>query len=101
VVEADNDSVTANGASFDYQQLIDSITEYGVIRLDEKGLVRTWNPGAQRLKQYTAEEIIGRPITVFYPEAEDAAGLAETEARTDQEGFGYPWLTEAEVLCAA
>jgi rsbT co-antagonist protein RsbR len=64
-----------------YRQMIDSITDYEVIRLDEKGAVRSWHPGAQRLTQYTAEEIIGRPATVFFTPEDLADGRADEELR--------------------
>jgi PAS domain S-box-containing protein len=72
-----------------YQHMVDSITDYGVIRLDEKGVVCTWNPGAQRLKQYTAAEIIGQSASVFYPEADVASRLIESELRTAAETGRY------------
>jgi rsbT co-antagonist protein RsbR len=65
-----------------YQQMIESITEYEVIRLDQHGVVRTWHPGAERLTGYTAEEAIGQPVTIFYTEEDLAAGGLETELRT-------------------
>src|SRR2546423_14044978 len=65
-----------------YQQMIDSITEYEVIRLDGDGVVQSWHPGAERLTQYTAEEIIGRPVSVFYLREDVASGRMEQELRT-------------------
>src|SRR5690349_18354392 len=62
-----------------YQQMIDSITEYEVIRLDDQGVVQSWHPGAERLTQYTAEEIIGRPVSVFYIPEDVAGGRMEQE----------------------
>ena len=58
-----------------YQQMIDSITDYEVIRLDENGIVASWHPGAERLTGYTADEILGRPVSVFYLPEDIAAGL--------------------------
>jgi rsbT co-antagonist protein RsbR len=68
-----------------FRQMIDSITDYEVIRLDEKGFVRSWHPGAQRLTQYTAEEIIGRPLTTFYTPEDIASHRAEEELRAAAE----------------
>jgi len=64
-----------------YQQMIDNITEYEVIRLDDNGIVQSWHAGAERLTQYTAEEIIGRPVSVFYPPEEAASGRVEQDLR--------------------
>ncbi len=55
-----------------FRILLDGVKEYAVFLLDEEGLVATWNTGAQRMKGYRAEEIIGKPTNVFYP-AEDVA----------------------------
>ena len=46
--------------------LINGIIDYGVFMLDTNGLVRTWNKGAERLKGYAADEIIGKPFSTFY-----------------------------------
>src|SRR5207245_4324027 len=51
-----------------YQLLVDSVVDYAIFALDTAGNVATWNKGAQRLKGYTAEEIVGRNFSVFYPE---------------------------------
>ena len=64
-----------------YQQMIDNITEYEVIRLDDNGIVQSWHAGAERLTQYTAEEMIGRPVSVFYPPEEAASGRVEQDLR--------------------
>jgi PAS domain S-box-containing protein len=64
-----------------YQQMIDSITEYEVIRLDEHGVVCSWHPGAERLTGYTAAEVVGRPVSVFYLDEDIAGGRLEQELR--------------------
>jgi PAS domain S-box-containing protein len=61
--------------------MIENITDYQVIRLDEKGIVCSWHPGAQLLTQYTAEEIIGRPVSVFFTPEDIADGVFEQELR--------------------
>jgi PAS domain S-box-containing protein len=63
----------------DFRQMIDSISDYEVIRLDLEGRVRSWHPGAERLTGYRAEEIVGRPVTVFYGQEDLDSGLAERE----------------------
>jgi rsbT co-antagonist protein RsbR len=68
-----------------YQQMIDSITDYEVIRLDENGVVCSWHPGAERLTGYAAQEIVGRPVSVFYLPEDIAAGQPEQELRTAAE----------------
>jgi PAS domain S-box-containing protein len=58
-----------------FRQLVQGITDYAVFLLDPKGYVTTWNPGAERIKGYRAGEIIGKHFSVFYTEADRAAGL--------------------------
>src|SRR5213594_717564 len=52
--------------------LVDSVEEYAIYMLDPEGNVMTWNAGAQKIKQYSAEEIIGKNFACFYT-AEDVA----------------------------
>jgi PAS domain S-box-containing protein len=51
-----------------FRRLIESVHEYAIFLLDPAGHVLTWNPGAQRIKGYTAAEIIGQHFGQFYPE---------------------------------
>src|SRR5438067_6694618 len=67
------------------QQMIDSITGYSVIRLDGKGVVQSWNPGAERLTGYRAEEIVGRPFALLSMPEDATAGRVEHELRTAAE----------------
>src|SRR5437870_11236687 len=55
-----------------FHMLVDSVEEYAIYMLDPTGKVMTWNSGAQKMKQYTAEEIIGKNFACFYT-AEDVA----------------------------
>jgi PAS domain S-box-containing protein len=58
-----------------YRLLIDAVTDYAIYMLDPDGVVTSWNPGAQRFKGYTAEEIIGSHFSRFYVEEDRKAGL--------------------------
>jgi PAS domain S-box-containing protein len=59
--------------------LIESIRDYAVYMLEPDGRVATWNPGAERINGYTAEEIVGRSFTIFYPDDDAHRGKCETE----------------------
>ena len=50
--------------------LISSVVDYAIFLLDPSGTIVTWNEGAQRIKGYTAEEIIGRHFSAFYSSEE-------------------------------
>ena len=55
--------------------LVDSVTDYALYMLDPDGKVVSWNAGAQRIKGYSAEEIIGEHFSRFYTDEDKAAGL--------------------------
>ena len=62
--------------------MLDAITDYEIIKLDTDGTVASWSPGAQALKGYTAQEAIGQPVSIFYTDEDQAAGLAQQELET-------------------
>lgn len=68
-----------------YRLLIEAVTDYAIYSLDPYGVVTSWNPGAARLKGYTAAEIIGQHFSRFYSEEDQKAGrpahALETAAR--------------------
>lgn len=68
-----------------FRLLVQSVTDYAIYMLDVHGHVASWNTGAQRIKGYTPEEIIGQHFSNFYTEADRAAGIPriglETAAR--------------------
>jgi PAS domain S-box-containing protein len=77
-----------------FRLLVESVKDYAIFILDERGRVRTWNPGAARIKGYTAPEIIGKHFSVFYPPDEVASGkcdreleTASREGRLEEEGW--------------
>ncbi|MBA3727382.1 MAG: PAS domain-containing protein, partial [Armatimonadetes bacterium] len=65
-----------------HRLLVDRVLDYAIFALDTKGNILTWNAGAQRLKGYAPEEIIGKHFSIFYPEKDLAAGKPEYELRT-------------------
>jgi PAS domain S-box-containing protein len=67
--------------------LIDSVKDYAIFVLDPTGHVLTWNPGAEALKGYTREEIVGQHFSKFYPPDAVQSGWPEHElAMTRKEG---------------
>ena len=67
-----------------YRQLIEAVVDYAIFQLDPTGHVATWNPGAQHIKGYAPEEIIGKHFSAFYTEEDRNANVptrALTEAR--------------------
>nr|WP_314872044.1 EAL domain-containing protein [uncultured Pseudomonas sp.] len=60
-----------------YRLLIQSVVDYAIYMLTPEGLVANWNPGAQRAKGYSAEEIVGQHYSLFYNHDDRAAGIPE------------------------
>ncbi len=49
-----------------HEQLVQSVVDYAIYMLDAQGHVSSWNPGAERIKGYTADEIVGKHFSTFY-----------------------------------
>ncbi|MFL6617619.1 MAG: PAS domain S-box protein, partial [Povalibacter sp.] len=58
-----------------FAQLVEGVTDCAIYMLDREGYVSSWNTGAERIKGYTAEEIIGRHFSEFYVAEDRAAGF--------------------------
>jgi PAS domain S-box-containing protein len=77
-----------------FRTLIGGVTDYALFMLDPNGLVVNWNPGAERIKGYSADEIVGQHFSRFYTDRDRAAGLparalqtAAQEGRYEAEGW--------------
>lgn len=62
-----------------FRLMVDSLDDYAVCLLDNRGNILTWNDAAQRNKGYAAREIIGRNYSCFFPEEAIKAGAPENE----------------------
>jgi PAS domain S-box-containing protein len=65
-----------------YRLLVDAISDYAIYMLDAEGHVASWNPGAERFKGYTRDEIVGQHVSRLYTPEDNAAGLPELALRT-------------------
>jgi PAS domain S-box-containing protein len=77
-----------------FRRLVEGITDYALFILNTDGRVATWNAGGERIKGYTADEIIGRHFSCFYPPEEIRAGNPERalataldQGRYEEEGW--------------
>jgi PAS domain S-box-containing protein len=77
-----------------FRMMVENVKDYAILMLDPEGRVSSWNAGAERIKGYRAEEIIGQHFSRFYPSEEVAAGKperelrrAEAEGRLEDEGW--------------
>jgi PAS domain S-box-containing protein len=70
-----------------FRQLVQAVVDYAIFQLDRDGIVATWNAGAERIKGYRPDEIIGQHFSRFYTEEDRKAGLpARALARAASEG---------------
>jgi len=58
----------------EFRLLVQGVTDYAIYMLDPGGHIITWNPGAQRIKGYNVQEILGKHFSLFYTEEDRAAG---------------------------
>ena len=90
------DNTAHDGTSVDFKSalaesehrlglFVESVRDYAIFQLDSEGRVRTWNSGAQRMKGYTSEEIIGRHFSCFYPPEDLASEKPQKELHTASE----------------
>ncbi len=77
-----------------FRLLVQGVIDYAIYMLDPNGIVTNWNSGAERIKQYSAQEIVGRHFSTFYTEEDRLAGLpkraletARREGKYEAEGW--------------
>jgi PAS domain S-box-containing protein len=63
------------------QTFVECVHDYALIMLDPQGTILSWNPGAQSIKGYTADEIVGRNFACLYPPDDIAAGKPQQQLR--------------------
>lgn len=68
-----NEALRASERQF--RSLVDGVTDYAFIMLDPNGIVSSWNAGAERIKGYAADEIIGKHFSEFYTPEDRASAL--------------------------
>src|SRR5207247_8550317 len=67
--------------------MVESVKDHAILMLDREGRVISWNAGAERIKGYRADEILGRHYSQFYPPEDVAQGTPEWElARSVRDG---------------
>src|SRR5215212_9317980 len=77
-----------------HRLLVESVRDYAIFALDPAGYILSWNLGAERLKGYTVDEILGKHFSIFYPPEDIARGkppweleVAAREGRLEDEGW--------------
>jgi hypothetical protein len=77
-----------------FRLLVEGVTEYAIMMLDTEGFLSSWNAGAERIKGYRSEEVLGKHVSHFYPSEAVAANepwaelnVARREGRVATEGW--------------
>lgn len=77
-----------------FRLLVDGVTDTAIYMLDPNGCVSSWNPGAERIKGYTQDEVLGRHLSMFYRPEDVAAGKPQAaldaalrDGRFEEEGL--------------
>ncbi|MFZ5877350.1 MAG: PAS domain S-box protein [Nitrospirota bacterium] len=77
-----------------FRLLVSGVSDYAIFMLDRHGVVTSWNAGAERIKGYAADEVIGKHFSCFYPPEDVAAEkpqheleIASREGRFEDEGW--------------
>jgi PAS domain S-box-containing protein len=62
--------------------LLESVQDYAIYLLDANGCIVSWNSGAEKIKGYTAQEVLGQHFSMFYPADDVAKGTPQAELAT-------------------
>src|SRR4051812_20279849 len=68
-----------------FQMLVQAVTDYAIFMLDPEGRITSWNAGAQRIKGYTGDEVLGRHFSLFFTPEDIARDTPGTALRTARE----------------
>lgn len=72
-----------------FRHLVEAVKDYAIIMLDASGHITTWNLGAERITGYSEHEILGKPVSIFYPQDEFESLTSEDELKTAVETGHY------------
>jgi PAS domain S-box-containing protein len=81
-------------AAESFRLLVERVKDYAIFLMDREGVIASWNEGLERIKGYSASEIIGQRMSIFYTPEDLARGLpqhllrvARSEGRVENEGW--------------
>lgn len=94
----DSDSLDINSAlrrsEERYHKMVEEVEDYAILMLDRDGIIQNWNKGAEKIKGYREEEIVGNHFRIFYTPEDQAARLPEKlieEARKNGKAVHEGW----------
>jgi PAS domain S-box-containing protein len=85
-----------------YHRMISEVSDYAIILLDNEGTILDWNKGAERLKGYTADEVIGKNFRLFYTLEDRDSGVPEEfleDARKHGSVSKEGWRIRKDGIC--
>lgn len=90
---------------FLYKLLVQNVFDYAIYFLSPKGVVTSWNAGAEKAKGYTEKEIVGKNFSIFYSDSEQKQGLPQKALETAEqngkfEGTGWRFRKDGSKLRA-
>ena len=72
-----------------FRALVERVRDYAIVLLDPDGIIQSWNQGVEAIVGYAADEVIGKPATIFYDDEAVQRGAPAYELRTAREDGGY------------
>lgn len=72
-----------------FRQLVEAVKDYSILMLSPQGYILSWNEGATRMKQYSANEVLGKHFSIFHTPENVQSGLPEKELRIAQSEGRY------------
>lgn len=75
-----------------FRLLVEEVEEYAIFMLDPEGHIKTWNEGAEKIKGYSKQEILGTHFSVFYPD--EAVERGKPEAALEEAARNGQWVDE-------
>lgn len=76
---ANTDASPALAPLLHFGKVVEAVDDYAIFSMTPEGVIKDWNLGAEMIKGYTAEEIIGRHFSVFYSVEDQEAGVPQRE----------------------
>ncbi len=77
-----------------YHKMVEDVEDYAIILMDENGIIRNWNKGAEKIKGYSDEEILGKSFELFYLDEDRKKGVPRSmlnQARTFGKANAEGW----------
>lgn len=85
-----------------YHKMVEEVEDYAIVLLDKEGIIQNWNKGAEKIKGYRENEIVGKSFKMFYTEEDRKKNLPDTllkEAREKGKAIHEGWRLRKDGTC--